>query len=140
MNPSQVPQIVVSSPIKGFKGFARLERNPRSSRKKREGVHCSMIKLLLLLLLSKVRDSLRLLNISYTMLYYSHVWSESESNIRTNAAAADDVAAAADDDDRLVIPKVQPAIASSHMSGCDHRGKVCFSPMQVLKFYHCTLD
>lgn len=49
-----------------------LERNPRSSRKKREGVHCSMIKLLLLLL-SKVRDSLRLWNISYTMLYYPHV-------------------------------------------------------------------
>lgn len=70
MNPSQVPQIIVSSPIKGFKGFARLERNPRSSRKKREGVHCSIINLTLL---SKVRDSLRLWNISYTMLYYPHI-------------------------------------------------------------------
>lgn len=79
----------------------------------------SMINLLLLLL-SKVRDGLRLWNISYTMLYYPHV-----SNAA--AATADDVAAAADND-RLVIhvPKVQPAIASSHMSGCDHRGKVCF--------------
>lgn len=46
---------------------SRLERNPRSSRKKREGVHCSMIKFLLLLL-SKVRDSFA--SLEY-LLYYA---------------------------------------------------------------------
>lgn len=67
MYPSQVTQIIVSSPIKGFKGFARLERNPRSSRKKREGVHCSMIKIVVVIVVKSPRQ---VASLGY-LLYYA---------------------------------------------------------------------
>lgn len=74
---SQVPQIIVSSPIKGFKGFARLEKSPRSSIEK--SVHCSMIINLLLIIVKSPRQ---FASFEYRyLLYYAILFRISEVNL-----------------------------------------------------------